>query len=310
MTTQVLRNLMLGIQKTIQMAHFKKPVSLFESIAAYWTDHNVTLHKHFESPEESLEYFHWRNDQYFPYIDLMPVTGFDGQAVLDYGCGPGHDLVGFSEYSSCKYLAGVEVSPSSLSEAKKRLQLHRADVELFLLEDKSEVLPFGDASFDHIHSSGVLHHTPDPSKVLAELTRVLKPGGTMNIMVYNYESLWLHLYVAYQRSIVEGLFPELTIGEQFAKSTDGEDCPIANCYRPQEWLQICRGAGLEGEFSGAAISMHEASLCPKRFDAIRDQRLRKESRDFLLQLEMDRHGLPLYQGHYAGVDACFRLTKR
>ena len=132
----------------------------------------------------------------------------------------------------------------------------------------------------------------------------------MNIMVYNYESLWLHLYVAYQRSIVEGLFPELTIGEQFAKSTDGEDCPIANCYRPQEWLQICRGAGLEGEFSGAAISMHEASLCPKRFDAIRDQRLRKESRDFLLQLEMDRHGLPLYQGHYAGVDACFRLTKR
>jgi hypothetical protein len=132
----------------------------------------------------------------------------------------------------------------------------------------------------------------------------------MNIMVYNYDSLWLHLYVAYQRSIVEGLFPELTLREQFAKSTDGEDCPIANCYRPQEWLEICREVGLEAEFSGAAISMYEASLCPKRFDAIRDQRLSKESREFLLQLEMDRHGLPLYQGHYAGVDACFHIVKR
>lgn len=289
---------------------FKKPNKSLKRVADYWTRHNVTLHHRFRSATESVEYFHWRNDQYFNYITLMPVAGFDGQAVLDYGCGPGHDLVGFVECSNVESLVGVDVSPSSLAEAKARLQLHRGDVELLLLEQADGALPYPDETFNHIHSSGVLHHTPNPAVILAELRRVLRPGGTMNVMVYNYDSLWLHLYVAYQRSIVEGLFPGLTIREQFAKSTDGEDCPIANCYRPQEWLGICRDAGLEGEFSGAAISMHEASLCPKRFDAIRDQRLRKESRDFLLQLEMDRHGLPLYQGHYAGVDACFRLTKR
>jgi ubiquinone/menaquinone biosynthesis C-methylase UbiE len=146
-------------------------------------------------------------------------------------------------------------------------------------------------------------------RILSELNRVLKPGGTMNIMVYNYDSIWLHFYVAYQRLIVEGLFSELSIKEQFAKSTDGPECPIANCYKPQEWIDICRTVGLRCEFSGAAISMHEAALFPNRFKAIQDQRLRRESREFLRDLKTDERGLPMYQNTYAGVDACFRLWK-
>lgn len=275
---------------------------------SYWTRHNVTLHERFPSPEASLEYFHWRNDQYFNYIQLMPVSGQDGKVVLDYGCGPGHDLVGFGVYSKPKRLIGVDISSSSLEEAKARLALHGIQSETIQLDPSQPVLPFEDASIDHIHSSGVLHHTPDPGLILRELRRVLKPGGTMNVMVYNYESLWLHLYVAYQRSIVEGLYPELSIREQFARSTDGEDCPIANCYRPQEWISICGEAGFTAEFAGAAVSMYEASLFVKRYDAIRDRRLRAESRRFLLELEVDRHGLPIYRGHYAGVDACFSLV--
>lgn len=274
---------------------------------SYWTRHNVTLHERFPTPEESLEYFHWRNDQYFNYIQLMPVSGQDGKTVLDYGCGPGHDLIGFGVYSKPKRLIGVDISSSSLDEAKARLALHGIQGETIQLDPSQPALPFEDASIDHIHSSGVLHHTPDPRLILRELRRILKPGGTMNVMVYNYESLWLHLYVAYQRSIVEGMYPELSILEQFARSTDGEDCPIANCYRPQEWIDICSEAGFTAEFTGAAISMYEASLFAKRYDAIRDRRLRAESRKFLLELEVDRYGFPTYRGHHAGVDACFRL---
>jgi len=275
---------------------------------SYWTRHNVTLHERFPSPEASLEYLHWRNDQYFNYIQLMPVSGQDGKVVLDYGCGPGHDLIGFGVYSKPEKLIGVDISSSSLEEARMRLALHGIQAETIQLDPSQPKLPFEDASIDHIHSSGVLHHTPDPGLILRELRRILKPGGTMNVMVYNYESLWLHLYVAYQRSIVEGLYPELDIREQFARSTDGEECPIANCYRPQEWIHLCSEAGFTAEFTGAAISMYEASLFVKRYDAIRDRRLRSESRRFLLELEVDRHGFPTYRGHYAGVDACFSLV--
>ena len=61
----------------------------------YWTRHNVTVHHPFTSVEDSLNQLEFRNQQYPGYIDLLPVSGKDGMAVLDYGCGPGHDLVGF-----------------------------------------------------------------------------------------------------------------------------------------------------------------------------------------------------------------------
>lgn len=275
----------------------------------YWTKHNVTLHHEFSTKEESLEYFNWRNDQYFNYIELMPVAGFDGKSVLDYGCGPGHDLIGFGTFSACKCLVGVDVSSSSVAESRSRLALHGIEAETMVLDRDIVRLPFEDATFDHIHSSGVLHHTPGPLAILKELRRILKPGGSMNVMVYNYDSLWMHLYVAYKRSIVEGLHQGESLRDQFRHSTDGENCPISNCYRPNEWVALCNSAGLNAEFIGAAISMHEAALLPLRFAAIQDRRLPTGSRKFLLNLKFDDCGYPKYNGHYAGVDACYRLIK-
>ena len=276
----------------------------------YWTEHNVTSHREFATPQESLEYFQWRNDQYFNYIELMPVAGFDGQRVMDYGCGPGHDLVGFGTYSKCGRLVGLDVSSSSIRESRARMALHGIAAEVMLLDADTPTLPFEDCAFDHIHSSGVLHHTADPVGILRELKRVLRPGGTANVMVYNYDSLWVHLYVAYQRTLVEGLYPGEALREQFRRSTDGDQCPISNCYRHSEWISVCEKAGFEATHSGAAISVFELSLVERRFAAIMDRRLRAESREFLKALEFDRRGVPTYRGQYAGIDACYRLVKR
>jgi SAM-dependent methyltransferase len=289
---------------------FEKAESLgSEETKNYWTQHNVTLHHGFQSVQESLEYFHWRNDQYFHYIESMPVAGFDQRRVLDFGCGPGHDLVGFGAYSKPAKLCGADLSASSLAEAAGRLQLHGINAELIELSPDAPKLPFEDASFDHIHSSGVLHHTPDPVGILKELSRVLESGGTMNIMVYNYDSIWLHLYVAYQRTLVDGLYAGLDLRGRFKHSTDGDGCPISNCYRPQEWIALCAEAGLRAEFTGAAISMHEMTLLGSRHMAVQNRALSAESRKFLLDLSFDEKGYPMYRGHYAGVDACYRLIK-
>jgi SAM-dependent methyltransferase len=276
----------------------------------YWTEHNVTSHHEFATPQGSLEYFHWRNDQYFNYIELMPVAGFDGQRVMDYGCGPGHDLVGFGTFSTCAHLVGVDVSSSSVAESRARMALHGIAADVILLEADTPTLPFEDGAFDHIHSSGVLHHTPDPVGILRELRRVLRPGGTANVMVYNYDSLWMHLYVAYQRTIVQGLYPGQTQREQFKRSTDGDQCPISNCYRHSEWISVCEEAGFQASYSGAAISVFELSLLQSRFAAIMERRLPAESREFLKALEFDRRGVPTYRGQYAGIDACYRLLRR
>ena len=276
----------------------------------YWTEHNVTSHHEFATPLESLDYFQWRNDQYFNYIELMPVSGFDGQRVMDYGCGPGHDLVGCGIFSKCRRLVGADVSSSSVRESRARMTLHGIAAEVMLLEADTPALPFEDGAFDHVHSSGVLHHTPDPVGILGELRRVLRPGGTANVMVYNYDSLWVHLYVAYQRMIVQGVHPGEPLREQFRRSTDGDQCPISNCYRQSEWIAVCEKAGFEAIHSGSAISVFELSLLERRFAAVMERRLPAESREFLKALEFDRRGLPTYRGQHAGIDACYRLVKR
>lgn len=275
----------------------------------YWTRHNVSLHRQFRDAKESLAYFAWRNDQYFGYLDLMPVDGAAGRAVLDYGCGPGHDLVGFSVYSGPSRLIAMDVSPSSLAEARARLALHDAEAEFVQLDPHEARLPLDDASVDYVHSSGVIHHVPNPGRVLAELHRVLKPGGEARIMVYNHDSIWMHLYVAYHKCILEGSFEGLDLLAAFARSTDGEDCPISVAYRPEAFVALCQGAGFEATFAGAAIAAFEAGLVPTRFDAVRDERLPAESRAFLAGLRFDDRLLPLHNDRVAGVDACFHLRK-
>ena len=180
-------------------------------VADYWTRHNVTLHHVFASPEDSLEYLAWRNDQYFDYIDLMPLKGVDGLAVLDFGCGPGHDLVGFGTSSRPRHLVGADLAPSSLAEARARLAIHGIGADLVQLDPTSHRLPFDDAVFDYVHSSGVIHHAQDSEATLRELARVLKPNGRGRIMVYNRDGVWYHLYVAYVIRIVQSRNADLSV---------------------------------------------------------------------------------------------------
>ncbi|MDP4289134.1 MAG: methyltransferase domain-containing protein [Bacteroidota bacterium] len=284
--------------------------SLGEESGNYWTEHNVTLHKRFSSAAESLAYLNWRNAQYHNYIELMPVKGFDNKAILDFGCGPGHDLVGFGEFSRPAHLWGVDVSSTSLAEASGRLSVHGISAELLQLNPDMMRLPIPDESIDHIHSSGVLHHTPDPREILEELRRVLKKDGTMNVMVYNFDSIWVHLYVAYVKQILEGEYSNRSLREAFKHTTDGVDCPISNVYKSEEWIALCAAAGFKAEFRGAAISLWESSLLAKhRFDACMHERLPSESREFLLNLSFDEHGYALSGKHYAGIDGCYSLRR-
>jgi ubiquinone/menaquinone biosynthesis C-methylase UbiE len=278
-----------------------------DDVENYWTAHNVTEHRIFKSAEASLDDFHWRNAQYFRYIDLMPVSHADGLRILDFGCGPGYDLVGFATQSKPARLVGVDVSRSSLDEASRRLALHGAAVELLRHDVNAAPLPFEDGSFDLVHASGVLHHTPDARLALRELRRVAKTGAIAQIMVYNRASLWVHLYVAYLRQIVEGLGAGDDLAEAFRASTDGPDCPISRAYTPEQFAGLAEEAGFALESYGVGVSAFEMSLLPRRFEAIMHQKLRAESRDFLAGLTFDSRGLPLSGGVHAGIDGCYRF---
>ncbi len=148
-----------------------------KSNTEHWTDHNVTFHKNFKTKEDSLNFIHWRNSIYLFYDELMPCKDFDGKVIVDYGCGHGHDTVGFVEYSKPKKVYAVDISTSSLDESRERMKLHTKDedlVEFVLIKDGSAALPIATESVDYVHYSGVLHHTPNEKENLKKPHRKIK----------------------------------------------------------------------------------------------------------------------------------------
>jgi SAM-dependent methyltransferase len=237
----------------------------------------------------------------------MPVAGADGKVVVDFGCGPGNDLVGFGHFSRPARLIGIDVSAPALGLARRRVALHNTDAELIRIGEAPSVVPLATGSVDLVHCSGVLMITPNPGDILREFRRILRRDGYAQVMVYHYDSLWMHLYVAYVKMLVEARYAGLTKQEAFTRSTDGEDCPISTAYRFEEFAELAAAAGLRCELAGVSISTTEMRLLPDRFAALEDKRLDRESCDFLYDLRFDDRGFPVYRGRIAGINLACRL---
>jgi SAM-dependent methyltransferase len=294
------------LRLTLDRARTK--LAALEGSASYWTSHMVAMEDWIDA-KASIEHFLWRNAQYPGYIELMPVDAADGLVVVDYGCGPGNDLVGFSEFSKTAKLIGIDVSPTALATSKKRLELHGKSVELIQIEEKKNHIPLESESVDMVHSSGVLHHASNLGAALNEIHRILKPGGKLQVMVYNYDSLWLHLYTAYILQIEMGKYKGISTIDAFRQTTDGPHCPISHCYRPADFLKLVDNHGFNGRFKGAAISLLELDVLPKRYLAMMSRVLAREHREFLSGLCFNQSGYPMVNGVVAGIDSCFEFIR-
>ncbi len=109
-------------------------------------------------------------------ISVQPVS--QALQVLDAGIGTGAMSAAFADnYPGAIALTGVDVSADMLTQAKQQLQNSHLSPR-FLQADVNS-LPFADNSFDVVLAAHVLEHMATPKRTLAELHRVLKPGGVL-----------------------------------------------------------------------------------------------------------------------------------
>jgi len=101
--------------------------------------------------------------------------------VLDAGCGTGEKTSRLMELGYD--VIGVDITPVVLNEARAKLQAINHNDRAKLVQADLTNLAFPDAAFAGILVWGVLLHVPQLEKVVAELCRVLKPGG--KILVYD-----------------------------------------------------------------------------------------------------------------------------
>jgi SAM-dependent methyltransferase len=105
------------------------------------------------------------------YLELQ-----DGARVLDCGCGMGFYLMAIDRLWDVR-LVGLDSDPQRLGQAEQ-LGI-RAD----LVQGDAQRLPFEDGSFDSVLMTEVLEHLPDDAGALAEVARVLRPGGVLAVSV-------------------------------------------------------------------------------------------------------------------------------
>ncbi len=103
------------------------------------------------------------------------VAGKARGRVLEIGCGTGASFPYYS--AAATELAGVEPDPYMLARARRRATESGRAIDL--RQAPAEALPFEDASFDTVVSTLVLCTVRDPVRALAEVRRVLRPGGEL-----------------------------------------------------------------------------------------------------------------------------------
>jgi ubiquinone/menaquinone biosynthesis C-methylase UbiE len=292
------------------------PVTLLDGshetpVGSYWARHTVNSTP-FATAKKSEDYLEWRFGQYPLFREFSGLWGdHAGETILDYGCGPGDDMTGLALYSGAAKLIGLDVSATALGLTSWRLALHGIDpsrITLRQVDDSSPEIPLEDDSVDYVNCGGVLHHTSSPEALLGELHRVLRPGGRAFVMVYNSDSVWLHLYVAYEKMLHDDAFAELDLDEAFRRLTDGVECPISRHYSADEMSAMCERAGFSARYAGGYLSAHELRQLELHWGrAIADERLAERHRDFLRALTFDAQGRPMMRGFHAGIGGVYHL---
>jgi len=210
---------------------------------------------------ETVEWFREarrvRYDEYAPWLRATTGIGeIRGKDVLEIGVGLGSDH--FTLASGGNRMTALDLSREHLRLTQRHLSLE--GLSTTAVHGDMEKMPFPDASFDVVYSFGVLHHTDHMEKAVAEIRRVLRPGGRAIIGVYHRDSVFFWLNTVAWRGIVKGGF--LRVG--WARTLARIEAGAGDDYVPT--VQVLTRSGLRrlfGQFRVASI--RSAGVMPDDF---------------------------------------------
>ena len=153
----------------------------------------------------------------------------------------------------------VDISSVSLVQAKARVREAGLGNVTFQKADVFS-LPFAEAHFDHVFVCFVLEHLVSPGKALAELRRVLKPGGTLTVIEGDHGSAYFHPDSEFARRAIQCLV-------DLQRHAGGDASSAAGCIRcssrPASETCACRRAWYTSMRAGR-LSWTASSARPSR----------------------------------------------
>ncbi len=235
-----------------------------EAIRQFWDGHPL-MSGETDLPPKSRAFFEFHEQIYrrdvFAGADV-PAGFFPfakGARVLDVGCGPGFWT---RELARRGYeVAAVDLTDTAVRLAQRSLALFGLAAEV--RQGDAENLPFAAESFDGVVSHGVIHHTPDTARCVAEMARVLRPGGLAVVSVYYRNAILRHRALTRLAAAVLGRMVALPgrgrerllvsgDPDEIVRMYDGSGNPLGKAFTRAEFRAMFAGAGLhvvdEGRF--------------------------------------------------------------
>jgi ubiquinone/menaquinone biosynthesis C-methylase UbiE len=191
-----------------------------------------------------------------PWLTADYFSRFAGKDVLEVGCGAGPATYLFAA-------GGANCTAIDLTDqAVTMTKAHTEGLNVLALQMDAERMTFPDASFDHVFSWGVVHHSEHTEAALREICRVLRPDGTALVMVYNRASLryWVKgaLWLVLKRRLFNG--DDFNSVQRFF--TDGY---FHRHFTPNEFRNCLRPMTVE-RLSVTHMSNKMLPLVPRWFD--------------------------------------------
>jgi SAM-dependent methyltransferase len=179
-----------------------------------------------------------------------------GRRVLEIGCGAGADLMRFARAGA--RVTGVDLSPVSLDLTRRRFEAFVLPADLRVAD--AENLPFPDATFDLVYSWGVLHHTPETARAVAEVFRVIVSGGSARIMLYHRRSIFA-LQAWMRHALLRGQ-PWHTVTDVLAAHVES---PGTHAYSVAEAKELFCSTGFAHVHVRPVLTVWDARVGRRRF---------------------------------------------
>jgi ubiquinone/menaquinone biosynthesis C-methylase UbiE len=200
-----------------------------KDIQAFWDSRPCDAERS-AHPVGSREFFEdvrrWRYsyEHHIPAFADFPSAA--GKAVLEIGLGVGVDHVEFARHGARMH--GIDLSPQAVQITGRHLEVCGLRSELQVAD--AEAIPYPADHFDVVYSYGVLLCIPNIAQAVAEIHRVLKPGGVARIMLYYKHSYnyWVNIQVLRRLGLNLLRLPN---GPQLASRLSGQPIEVMNRYK-------------------------------------------------------------------------------
>ena len=162
-------------------------------------------------------------------VDRMTIE--PGSTVLDLGCGPGADLAAFAAaVGAGGRVVGVDLDNTAVAEASAVVV---AQPEVAVVVADVQRLPVVDASVDRVHADRVVQHVEQPSVVVREAARVLRPGGVVAFAEPDWDTLVVDhpdaaVPVAYRRFITDRVVRNARVGRQLPRLCEEQGLAVTD----------------------------------------------------------------------------------